>query len=124
MVDLQTVLLAILLGVVLLSLPLYLFGVRRNVKRTLNQARRQAARILEESERDAQNKVREAELAAKEKLLQARSEFDRVAGEERAAIEDKRRKLDQRKSDLERRLADVGRQEKAARGTRTTLKRA
>ena len=89
----------------------WLLFVRKAGRRTSEQAREEAARSLEEAERQSTAKMREADLAAKEKLLQARSEFEKAAGKQRAEIDTKERKVLQQEDDIARRQAAMGKSE-------------
>ncbi len=110
-----------LLLAALLVVTVWWLWVRRAVKRTGAQARRQAARILEEAEREKNAKLRETELAAKEKLLAARNEFEKVSRKRRDEIEALERRLTQKEDNLEKRFAEqsdrereIGAREKGA----------
>jgi ribonuclease Y len=96
----ENVLAAALVVAALVAPFLWLVYVRKAARRSLAQARRQASRVLEEAERERVAKLRETELVAKEKLLQARSEFEQAANEQRRKLEDRELGLKQDENDL------------------------
>ncbi len=101
--------------VVILVLVVWRLFLRRLGRRTVAQARRQAARaledakrqseaLLEEARRQSEAKLREAEVSAKEKLLQARGEFEKVSRERRSELEALERRLAQKEDTLDKRV--------------------
>lgn len=104
---------AIAAAVVAVLVLLWWLVLKRASRRTLAQARRQAARILEDADKTSDSKLREAEVAAKEKLLQARSEFEKFSRKRRSELEGLERRLNQRADHLDKRseeIAELGRE--------------
>jgi ribonuclease Y len=88
------------------------FSLRREGKRLLEQAQREAAQVAENAERLSETRLREAELAAKEKLLQARSEFEAVSRKRRAELEAQERRLAQKEDNLDKKSEELARRDK------------
>jgi len=72
---------------------LWSFLGRRSAAKVMDDARLQAARLVEESERECAARGRELELSAKEELLRLRTDFEQSTAEQRWTIEDRGRKL-------------------------------
>ena len=89
----------------------------------IDEARRNADRIVEDARKSAESKVKEADLEAKEKLLQMRSDFDRQAQKRRDEMKDAERRLQQKEEGLDKktqqldtRMAEVESRDKALNG--------
>jgi ribonucrease Y len=102
---------AIFFGPVVFSL-IWWFSLRREGKRLLEQARRDAAQVVDNAERSSETRLREADIAAKEKLLQARSEFEAVSRKRRAELETQERRLTQKEDNLDKKSEDLTRRDK------------
>jgi ribonuclease Y len=102
---------AIVVGAVMVPL-IWWFSLRREGKRLLEQAQREAAQVAENAERLSETRLREAELAAKEKLLQARSEFEAVSRKRRAELEAQERRLAQKEDNLDKKSEELARRDK------------
>jgi ribonuclease Y len=107
----QIVVAAFLGAAVVVALAWWLL-IRRAARRTVDEARLQAAKLLEDAQRETDTKLREAELLAKEKLLQARSEFEKASRSRRQELEALERRLTQKEDTLDKRLDDVGQRER------------
>ncbi|HEY9419955.1 MAG TPA: ribonuclease Y, partial [Thermoanaerobaculia bacterium] len=86
--------------------------IRKEAKRVLDQARLDAAKVIEDAQRQGEAQQREAEIAAKEKLLQARSEFEKVSRKRRAELEAQERRLTQKEDNLDKKSEDLARRDK------------
>lgn len=106
-------LLAVLAGVAVGALVA--FGVdrtrRQRATRIEADAQQSATRLLEEARRDAEGRRREAELGAKDILVQARSDAERVAREQRRELSAVEERLAQKEQGLERRTENLSRRE-------------
>lgn len=100
----ELVILSTILGGLAAAAALWWGVLRKNSKRILAQARRQAQKTLEEAEKDAESRLREADLVAKEKLLQARSEFEKASRQRRQELEGLERRLTQKEDNLDKRV--------------------
>jgi ribonuclease Y len=110
------VLIAVLIGVAGAVLIGLLWGTvfRKRSAAQLDEARRNAERIVEDARKGAEARLKEAELEAKEKLLQMRSDFDRKAQERRdemkkseQRLQQKEESLDKKTQQMESRIAEV-----------------
>jgi ribonuclease Y len=88
--------------------------LRRAGRRTLAQARRQAARVLEDADHKSEARLRETEVAAREKLLQARTEFENASRQRRSELETLERRLGQKEDSVDKRADELARREKDA----------
>ena len=102
---------AIVFGAVIVPLVWWV-SLRREGKRLLEQAQRDATQVVENAERRGETRLREAEIAAKEKLLQARSEFETVSRKRRSELETLERRLTQKEDNLEKRTDELARRDK------------
>jgi ribonuclease Y len=109
-------LIAVLIGVAGAVVIGLLWGTvfRKRAAVQLDEARRNAERIVEDARKGAEARLKEAELEAKEKLLQMRSDFDRKAQERRdemkkseQRLQQKEENLDKKTQQMESRIADV-----------------
>jgi ribonuclease Y len=112
-VNTETIILAaaIVFGAVLVPLVWWLV-LRKEGKRLLLQAQRDAEKVVEDARRQSETRLREAEVAAKEKLLQARSEFEAASRKRRAELEALERRLGQKEDNLDKRTEELARREK------------
>jgi ribonucrease Y len=112
-VDTEIIVLAaaILVGAVVVPL-VWWFSLRREGRRLLEQAQRDAAQVAENAARLSETRLREAEIAAKEKLLQARTEFEAVSRKRRAELEAQERRLTQKEDNLDKKSEDLTRRDK------------
>jgi len=108
-----------LIGAVALA-ALWRIVYRKRAETQLEEARRNADRIIEDGRKAAEAKVKEADLEAKEKLLQMRSDFDRQAQQRREEMKNSERRLQQKEENLDRktqqiegRLAEVEKRDRA-----------
>jgi ribonucrease Y len=113
---LNSVLIAVLIGVAGAVVIGLLWGTvfRKRAAVQLDEARRNADRIVEDARKGAEARLKEAELEAKEKLLQMRSDFDRKAQERRdemkkseQRLQQKEESLDKKTQQMESRIAEV-----------------
>ena len=102
---------AIVFGAVLVPLVWWL-TLRKEGKRLLLQAQRDAEKVVEDARRQSETRLREAEVAAKEKLLQARSEFESASRKRRSELESLERRLGQKEDNLDKRTEELTRREK------------
>ncbi|HEV8580216.1 MAG TPA: ribonuclease Y, partial [Thermoanaerobaculia bacterium] len=102
---------AIFVGPVVLLL-VWWFALRREGKRLLEQAQREAAQVSENAERLSETRLREADIVAKEKLLQARTEFETVSRKRRGELETQERRLSQKEDNLDRKSEELARRDK------------
>ena len=105
------ILIAVLIAAVV-GIVLWWRFIRKEAKRVLDQARLDAAKVIEEAQRQGEAQQREAEIAAKEKLLQARSEFEKVSRKRRAELEAQERRLTQKEDNLDKKSEDIARRDK------------
>ena len=105
------VLIAVIVAAVV-GIVLWWRFIRKEAKRVLDQARLDAAKVMEEAQRQGEAQQREAEIAAKEKLLQARSEFEKVSRKRRAELEAQERRLTQKEDNLDKKSEDLARRDK------------
>jgi ribonucrease Y len=112
-VNTETIILAaaIVFGAVLVP-SIWWWALRREGRRILVQARRDAAKTVEEAERQGETRLREADIAAKEKLLQARSEFESVSRKRRSELEALERRLTQKEDTLDKRTDELAKRDK------------
>ncbi|HYO16958.1 MAG TPA: ribonuclease Y [Thermoanaerobaculia bacterium] len=102
---------AIVFGAVLVPL-VWWFALRKEGKRLLLQAQRDAEKVVEDARRQGETRLREAEVVAKEKLLQARSEFEAASRKRRSELEALERRLGQKEDNLDKRTEELTRREK------------
>ncbi len=87
-------------------------SIRQEGRRILEQARTDAAKVVEDAQRQGEAQMREAEVAAREKLLQARSEFEKVSRKNRSELEAQERRLTQKQDSLDRKGEELARRDK------------
>jgi len=87
-------------------------SIRQEGRRILEQARVDAAKVVEDAQRRGEAQMREAEVAAREKLLQARSEFEKVSRKNRSELEAQERRLTQKQDSLDKKGEELARRDK------------
>ena len=87
-------------------------SIRQEGRRILDQARLDAAKVVEDAQRQGEAQMREAEVAAREKLLQARSEFEKVSRKHRSELEAQERRLTQKQDGLDKKSEELARRDK------------
>jgi ribonuclease Y len=118
-IYLTAVLLGIIAGAV--TAALVWGGVyRKRGEAQLEEARRNADRLLADANKSAESRVKEADLEVKEKLLAMRSDFDRQAQQRREEMKNSERRLQQKEENLDKktlqvesRIAEVEKRDKA-----------
>jgi ribonuclease Y len=92
---------------------------RKRAAAQLEEAKRNADRIVEDARKGAEARLKEADLEVKEKLLQMRSDFDRKAQERRDEMKKSEQRLQQKEENLDKktqqvdsRIAEVERRDK------------
>ena len=73
----------------------------------LDEARRNADRIIEDARKSAESKGKEADLDVKEKLLQMRSEFDRKVQQRNDELKTSERRLQQKEENLDKKTQQL-----------------
>jgi ribonuclease Y len=73
----------------------------------LDEARRNADRILEDARKSAESKTKEADLEVKEKLLQMRSDFDRKSQQRNDELKVSERRLQQKEENLDKKTQQL-----------------
>ena len=93
---------------------------RKRGETQLEEARRNAGRIVADANKQAESRVKEADLEAKEKLLQMRSDFDRKVQQRNDELKNSERRLQQKEENLDKktqqvdsRIAEVEKRDKA-----------
>ncbi|MFY9826201.1 MAG: ribonuclease Y [Thermoanaerobaculia bacterium] len=86
--------------------------IRHEGQRIREQAKLDAAKVLEDAQRQGEAQMREAEVAAREKLLQARSEFEKVSRKNRSELEAQERRLTQKQDSLDKKGEELARRDK------------
>jgi ribonuclease Y len=106
---LNVYLVAVLIGVMVAAVIGTLWGTlsRKRATVQLDEARRDADRIVEDARKSAESKLKEADLEAKEKLLQMRSDFDRQAQQRREEMKNSERRLEQKEQNLDKKTQQV-----------------
>ena len=126
---------AIILGIVAgiiagVAAAALMWGVvyRKRGEAQLDEARRNADRLIEDARKAAEARGKEAELEAKEKLLSMRSDFDRKAQERRDEMKKSEQRLQQKEENLDKktqqvdsRIAEVEKRDKAIDAREKTL---
>ena len=105
----NSVLIAVLTGVAGAVIIGLLWGTvsRKRAAVQLDEARRNAERIVEDARKSAEAKLKEADLEAKEKTLQMRSDFDRKAQERRDEMKKSEQRLQQKEENLDKKTLQV-----------------
>src|SRR5881275_1107987 len=106
---LNSILIAVLTGVAGAVIIGLLWGTvsRKRAAVQLDEARRNAERIVEDARKSAEAKLKEADLEAKEKTLQMRSDFDRKAQERRDEMKKSEQRLQQKEESLDKKTQQV-----------------
>ena len=106
---LNSILIAVLTGLAGAVVIGLLWGTvsRKRAAVQLEEARRNADRIVEDARKSAEAKLKEADLEAKEKLLQMRSDFDRKAQERRDEMKKSEQRLQQKEEGLDKKTQQV-----------------
>ena len=99
-------------AVAVLVLLLGLRYVRQEGERIREQAKLDAAKVLDDAKRQGEAQMREVEVAAREKLLQARSEFEKVSRKSRSELEAQERRLTQKQDSVDKKAEELGRRDK------------
>ncbi len=92
-------------------------GVRR-----INEAEKDARRIVAQAEIEAQRLLKDADVQARERLLAARTEFERETREHRVELAGIEKRLDQREMQLEERALSLGERERKVEELEESLK--
>jgi ribonuclease Y len=95
-----------ILGAVVLA-ALWVAVYRKRAAVQVEEARQNAARIVEDARKSAEAFRKEAELEAKEKMLQARTEFDKTSRERREELKVVERRLQQKEENLDRKTQQI-----------------
>jgi ribonuclease Y len=114
-VNTEIVILAAAIFFAAVAVLVLVFGwrsIRQEGRRILEQARADAAKVVEDAQRQGEAQMREAEVAAREKLLQARSEFEKISRKNRSELEAQERRLTQKQDSLERKGEELARRDK------------
>jgi ribonucrease Y len=114
-VNTETIILAAAISfaaVAVLVLVLGLRYVRQEGERIREQAKVDAAKVLDDAKRQGEAQMREVEVAAREKLLQARSEFEKISRKQRAELEAQERRLTQKQDSLDKKGDEIARRDK------------
>jgi ribonuclease Y len=80
---------------------------RKRGEAQLEEARRNADRIVVDANKSAEARVKEADLEAKEKLLQMRSDFDRKVQQRNDELKNSERRLQQKEENLDKKTQQV-----------------
>jgi len=120
---LNAIILGIVAGIIAgVAAAALMWGVvyRKRGEAQLEEARRNADRLIEDARKAAEARSKEAELESKEKLLSMRSDFDRKAQERRDEMKKSEQRLQQKEENLDKktqqidsRLAEVEKRDKA-----------
>jgi len=87
-------------------------SIRQEGQRIREQAKLEAAKVVEDAQRQGEAQMREAEVAAREKLLQARSEFEKISRKQRTELEAQERRLTQKQDSLDKKGDEIARRDK------------
>ncbi|HSS77257.1 MAG TPA: Rnase Y domain-containing protein, partial [Thermoanaerobaculia bacterium] len=87
-------------------------SIRQDGQRIREQAKLEAAKVVEDAQRQGEAQMREAEVAAREKLLQARSEFEKISRKQRAELEAQERRLTQKQDGIDKKGDELARRDK------------
>jgi ribonuclease Y len=101
---------AILLGIVAGAVTAALMWgsvYRKRGEAQLEEARRNADRLMVDANKSAESRVKEADLEVKEKLLAMRSDFDRQAQQRREEMKNSERRLQQKEENLDKKTLQV-----------------
>ncbi len=95
---------AIAIAVGIVSFLLSWFLARRLAQKRLENATREAARVVEEAKKEAEIKRKEAALEAREEWLKRKGEVEREAERKRRELENTEKRLQERQASLEKKL--------------------
>jgi ribonucrease Y len=100
---------AVLIGVAgaIVLAALWAAVYRKRGVAQIDEARRNADRILEDARKSAESKGKEADLDAKEKLLQMRSEFDRKVQQRNDELKTSEHRLQQKEENLDKKTQQL-----------------
>jgi ribonuclease Y len=87
-------------------------SIRQEGQRIREQAKVDAAKVLDDAKRQGEAQMREVEVAAREKLLQARSEFEKVSRKSRSELEAQERRLTQKQDGIDKKGDELARRDK------------
>ena len=85
---------------------------RRTAARFILRAEEEARRVVAQAEVESQRILKDADVAARERLLEARTEFERETREHRLEISGLEKRLDQRETQLQEQLDQIGERER------------
>ena len=80
---------------------------RKRGEAQLEEARRNADRVVADASKTAEGRVREADLEAKEKRLQIQSDFDRKVQQRNDELKNSERRLQQKEENLDKKTQQV-----------------
>jgi ribonuclease Y len=86
--------------------------IRQEGERIREEAKVDAAKVLDDAKRQGEAQMREVEVAAREKLLQARSEFEKVSRKSRSELEAQERRLTQKQDSIDKKAEELARRDK------------
>jgi ribonuclease Y len=121
---------AVLIGVAgaVVLAALWAAVYRKRGAAQIDEARRNADRILEDARKAAESKSKEADLEVKEKLLQMRSDFDRKSQQRNDELKTSEKRLQQKEENLDKktqqldtRMAEVEKRDRAIDAREKTL---
>jgi ribonucrease Y len=95
-----------LIGAVVLA-ALWRIVYRKRAEAQLQEARRNADRVIDDARKAAESKLKEADLEAKEKQLQMRGDFDRQAQQRRDEMKNSERRLQQKEENIDRKTQQI-----------------
>jgi len=130
--SINSYVIAVLIGIVGAFVLAAVWAVisRKRGAALLDEARRNADRILEDARKSAESKSKEADLEVKEKLLQMRSDFDRKSQQRNDELKVSERRLQQKEENLDKktqqldtRMAEVEKRDKAIGEREKTLEK-
>ncbi|PYQ47048.1 MAG: ribonuclease Y, partial [Acidobacteria bacterium] len=104
--DIVVIVAGALIGAVILA-ALWRIVYRKRAEVHLEEARRNAERVIDDARKAAEAKLKEADLEVKEKLLQMRSDFDRQAQQRREEMKNSERRLQQKEENLDRKTQQI-----------------
>jgi len=99
-------------AIAILVFALGLRHIRQEGQRIREQAKADAAKVLDDAKRQGEAQMREVEVAAREKLLQARSEFEKVSRKSRSELEAQERRLTQKQDGIDKKAEELARRDK------------
>ncbi|MGH7489460.1 MAG: Rnase Y domain-containing protein, partial [bacterium] len=107
--NLNGYVIAVLIGVAgaIVLAALWAAVSRKRGAALLDEARRNADRILEDARKSAESRSTEADLEVKEKLLQMRSDFDRKSQQRNDELKTSERRLQQKEENLDKKTQQL-----------------